>query len=454
MSALFFIPYFRGQQQLSLIIYAIQYAVLVFLYAVRAKNDTGNVRIGWLLLATTVSLAVISNVTTIFGDPTVGYPPETSLPIFFFLTTSLIFLSWDGILSVSRTRVILETLWLSTLFLMVAWHPLIQPFSQLQTASFSDQISFALLPVSGLLTIALCLAVVNQSSSKEFLSFSVAAITAAVTCIGSMAEIWNQEVGGTKYFEGYDYIWHFGVFCAGVLSQVSFDWKTKKATNVRTYDSRMLLYASLVIGFGIMAFTVPTELLAFLGGFGFLILLMASNIGAVNKENRQLTSELRDLALKDYLTGLPNRRSLMEYLDFRESKQYGILFIDLDYFKEVNDTYGHEAGDRVLKEMAERLRNNLRDNDFVARLGGDEFVVVLNDATKKQTFAVAQKLQSVIHKEFELFNGSAKIGITVGVYAGKGLAASDMLDKADQAMLLGKRRRQHSDEASKPLEIV
>ena len=102
---------------------------------------------------------------------------------------------------------------------------------------------------------------------------------------------------------------------------------------------------------------------------------------------------IRDLAFYDPLTGLPNRRLLADRLAQQiattgRSKRYdALLFIDMDNFKSVNDSLGHEAGDQLLIEVARRLRSNLRESDTVARLGGDEFVVILDDLASHEVQA-------------------------------------------------------------------
>ncbi|MFZ6774145.1 sensor domain-containing protein [Undibacterium sp. SXout7W] len=149
----------------------------------------------------------------------------------------------------------------------------------------------------------------------------------------------------------------------------------------------------------------------------------------------------------DSLTGLPNRRSFYDRVDYdikkskRTGLQLGVLFIDLDFFKEVNDTLGHATGDALLVEAANRLRHCVREYDTVARLGGDEFTVSIPDQHDHlQIEKIAQKIIQQLSAPFSLANEqiflSASIGITL--YPRDADNANDLLKHADQAMYAAK----------------
>ena len=153
------------------------------------------------------------------------------------------------------------------------------------------------------------------------------------------------------------------------------------------------------------------------------------------------------LAYHDGLTGLPNRsmfsRLLIQSISEaqRYSRQLAVAFLDLDRFKQINDTLGHDAGDQLLKEVAIRLRACVRDSDVVARLGGDEFVVLLPELDEGQYAAVvAQKILAVIAKPFTLigqeFRVTASIGISV--HPQDGVDEQTLTKNADIAMYQAK----------------
>ena len=162
--------------------------------------------------------------------------------------------------------------------------------------------------------------------------------------------------------------------------------------------------------------------------------------------------EAQQLALYDPLTNLPNRRYFSERLESsiaaaaRRGTAGALLFIDMDQFKQINDTLGHPVGDALLKVVAERLQNVTRQEDVVARLGGDEFVVLLPDlagnfeATARQAQLVADKINESLGQPFQIehhqFHITPTIGISLFPEPGKGV--DDVLKEADTAMYSGK----------------
>jgi len=149
----------------------------------------------------------------------------------------------------------------------------------------------------------------------------------------------------------------------------------------------------------------------------------------------------------DDLTKLPNRSMFRDRLDFeirkasRSGHAFALLFIDLDRFKEVNDTLGHEAGDRLLVEAAKRIASSVRDSDTVARLGGDEFTVILSDLpgdahVENMATTIIQRLSEPFHLGKEQAYISGSIGITL--YPSDAQQSSELIKNADQAMYVAK----------------
>jgi diguanylate cyclase len=170
-------------------------------------------------------------------------------------------------------------------------------------------------------------------------------------------------------------------------------------------------------------------------------------------ERRQAEQLAHELATRDALTRLPNRRSLFERLEqsiahaARHNERLGLLFLDLDKFKAINDTLGHEIGDGLLIQVAARIASCVRESDMVARLGGDEFVVLL-DRIKEAADAtlVAQKIVQAIAHPCLIGNHevrtSASIGI--GLYPLDGESAQSLIKSADIAMYEAKKQRRGS----------
>ncbi|WP_449406107.1 diguanylate cyclase domain-containing protein [Massilia phosphatilytica] len=164
-------------------------------------------------------------------------------------------------------------------------------------------------------------------------------------------------------------------------------------------------------------------------------------------ERKEHESQLARLANEDSLTGLPNRHWFLNFVPaaLRQAQDGGhgaaLLFIDLDEFKQVNDSHGHAVGDRLLKLAAERLMSQLRPGDSVARFGGDEFVVLLSPFDSDQQVAiVAARIVDAFSKPFPIADEQHMIGASVGiaVYPRDGLDAATLIRHGDIAMYAGK----------------
>ncbi|HEY0559773.1 MAG TPA: diguanylate cyclase [Frankiaceae bacterium] len=165
-------------------------------------------------------------------------------------------------------------------------------------------------------------------------------------------------------------------------------------------------------------------------------------------ERRRAHAELTHRALHDPLTGLPNRVVLLDRLEHaltyarRERRNVGVLFLDLDDFKAVNDTHGHDVGDELLRQVAERLRDVSRSCDTVVRLGGDEFVVLCEGSgTLEGLRSFAARLTEAIGRPYQCAGLELHTTASVGVAAGDGPDPATLLRRADAAMYRRKQRR-------------
>lgn len=164
-------------------------------------------------------------------------------------------------------------------------------------------------------------------------------------------------------------------------------------------------------------------------------------LDSIAKEER-----LNNLAYHDGLTGLPNRRLLHEHLKQelaqarRQKTMVEVVFVDLDNFKTVNDTFGHAAGDRLLKEFSTRILSCTREGDIVARLGGDEFVMVLPTKSNGDASSVIQRLVDSVSRTFRIGNRKINLSCSIGlaVYPRDGKDAAALLRRADAQMYRAK----------------
>lgn len=203
------------------------------------------------------------------------------------------------------------------------------------------------------------------------------------------------------------------------------------------------------------------------GSIGALVVLSASHDVRFSEQDRELLhfvavqvvaalerkkmhSRLEYMAQHDQLTDLPNRTLVLDRLQTaltrarRGQTRMAVLYLDLDEFKQVNDTLGHTAGDHLLQEVARRLTRSVRESDTVGRMGGDEFIVLLDGIRQHEhAAAIADKILSILSKPYELSMATLRIipSIGVAVYPEDGEDANELIHHADNAMYLAKNKR-------------
>lgn len=160
-------------------------------------------------------------------------------------------------------------------------------------------------------------------------------------------------------------------------------------------------------------------------------------------EQRQALEKIVQLAHYDSLTNIPNRVLFLDRLDqtivraHRKKGVFALLFCDLDGFKAINDSLGHELGDALLRGVAKRLRDSVRESDTVARMGGDEFTITIEDIDEaKDAGKVAEKIVANLARPFELHGHARTIGVSVGIaiYPQDGHDENTLIRHADDAM--------------------
>ena len=164
-------------------------------------------------------------------------------------------------------------------------------------------------------------------------------------------------------------------------------------------------------------------------------------------ERKEQMAAIKYQALHDGLTDLPNRTLFSDRLHqsilsaTREERSLALIIMDLDHFKEINDTLGHHSGDMILQQVAERVRAVLRESDTVARLGGDEFALLLPSADLDDATHIAKKLLAALDRPFDLETRSFRVGASLGVgmFPDHGRDGSTLMKRADMAMYEAKR---------------
>jgi diguanylate cyclase (GGDEF)-like protein len=179
-------------------------------------------------------------------------------------------------------------------------------------------------------------------------------------------------------------------------------------------------------------------------------------------ECKRKEERLVRLAYHDELTQLPNRRLLQDRLSYaierqdRTEKTGALLFVDIDHFKDVNDIYGHDVGDLLLKEVAVRLTSCIRKSDTAARIGGDEFIIVLIEdlgLDNKNVVKIAEKIRESIEKPFYIENNTLTITVSIGVTLfHKDCTVDELLKRSDNALYKAKQAGRNIIEFYQPNE--
>jgi diguanylate cyclase (GGDEF)-like protein len=191
------------------------------------------------------------------------------------------------------------------------------------------------------------------------------------------------------------------------------------------------------------------------------MLAIIANHASVIIENAMLYERTELLAITDGLTEIPNHRyfqeTLSNYLEKakQNNEKVSLIIVDIDFFKKINDTFGHQFGDKVLKKVASILKNNIREDDFVARYGGEEFAIILNDCDEENAIKVAEKIRKKVQKNDwaslkEKFNVTVSMGIAS--YPDAASNKNDLIKFADAALYQAKETGRNKVVASKQLQ--
>ncbi|AGL17101.1 GGDEF domain-containing protein [Actinoplanes sp. N902-109] len=352
-----------------------------------------------------------------------------------------------------RAKAVLDSATVAVGAMMVLWYLVIGPALDTERASVRLILAAAAYPVADLLVLfatARVLLLGTAGTDRRplaLLGIGVLALFAGDAYLGySQAHV--SEVQRTPWQFACWLTMHFMLACSAVEKRRRAGDSTTGTAGSQHALAGKLPYAGIAVGYALMAVAAIRELRLYpwaglvLGGMGLTGLALL----------RQLLAQrdTADAAGIDALTGLVNRarlhQSLTRALDRagRNGHGVGVLLIDLNGFKQINDTLGHQAGDAVLTAAAEAVRRCLRGDDLAGRLGGDEFAVVLPGVPgEREAVAVARRITAAL-AEPVLVDGSAlqtSASIGVAVVTGPGTCTADeALHRADVAMYAAKRR--------------
>ncbi len=223
-------------------------------------------------------------------------------------------------------------------------------------------------------------------------------------------------------------------------------------SSIMAMSSAVILFVWNVIGFEAYMLHIAIMMVAWVLGLSasYMIELYSRNNFENKIEIMQIHDELKELSHRDYLTNLYNRRYFNEIAqDFmkmakRKSQHLSVILLDIDKFKNINDTYGHTIGDEVIKSLASLLEEHTRESDIVSRFGGEEFAILLLDTDKDKASTIAEKLRIVVENiDIKIADDKyIKFTISLGVDCiniKKDNDISESLDRADNALYRAKK---------------
>jgi len=287
-------------------------------------------------------------------------------------------------------------------------------------------------PVADLVLLCFILAtVVMQGFSTRGLLFSFGICVYAAT---DFLFLWQNLNLNYVFGSLVDYGWLLAFI---VISESV--WHTGTDNSVKNGVSPILITISVFLSATLLALLAiaPENFPHFIliPAIGTLALAFVRMSIALNQA-RSIGHE-RVLARTDELTTLPNRRRLISEIQNYAERRGSLLLLDLDGFKPVNDTYGHEAGDKVLQQVAQRFSRALPNHALLARLGGDEFGILV-DGSKESVMEIALALRGTLSYPFLVDGHEVSIGVSIGIADNDG--AADLLQRADNAMYSAKRQ--------------
>ena len=185
---------------------------------------------------------------------------------------------------------------------------------------------------------------------------------------------------------------------AAIISYKTVNGEFSYSLNLNAFNHSSIIWGTHIW----VSFFLSMIVLVGIGWLQFALSLSIDQLLKKKKELKQATQELKEISLTDYLTGLPNRRYFYEFAEevFLLHRRYGdacsVVFLDLDFFKKINDQCGHGGGDFVLKEFSQFVKNRIRDSDLFARLGGEEFILLMPKSDSQSAFVFVERLREAL----------------------------------------------------------
>ena len=440
--------------------YMVAVAVVAIVVAAESARVTeGRVRAAWVALAVGLTGYAVGSAIWLWFVLTRHIPPYPSVADAAYLVlpvgvgTTLLLLA-TGLSRSSRTRLILDGLMVAASFAIVVWAGFLD---EVWRATARDEFKIAVsmtYPVldAAVLTIAILILARAQPGQRP----TLALLAAAMACI-AVADGFFVYLVATNKQESNDWVdlgWLVGLvlLMAAAVAGQRYPYREVLVPHANSAASVWLPFVPVAAAFSVGLLAPPQDVRTGPIMVPSVVLVVAFLIRQLLlvTENRRLLDAAAAEALRDPLTGVANRTAFRDQVDDaldahrRGQLPVGVLVMDLDDFKLVNDTLGHPVGDELLGRVADRIQRAVRAGDIVARLGGDEFAVLIK-GSDEHSQAIAHSVLAAFERPFLVENQDLLIRPSVGLVIAADddaeLTADDLLKRADVAMYAAKRSR-------------
>jgi diguanylate cyclase (GGDEF)-like protein len=373
-------------------------------------------------------------------------PPEEGLSIALdaaFLPAlgfwaAVVVMSLPALPGLASLRTAADAVWVTTALVIAVWPWTIGPLLAVDGASPTRTLLHVAFAISAITLSTTVLVIIPYTAGRGRVALWMLGIGGAVTSAAGVFHIRFFYEGTLRFGSWWDYLWTVGLGLLAISVLVTVEGELQPRTRGVGWHAAITVLPLVLAG---SAMLVSDSGAGHLSGAIILLAVLAFRVVALLAENDRLNRSLTDEARNDPLTGLGNRRALTSGVSLigDEARAAGrlraVVVIDLDHFKEVNDTHGHLVGDEVLRIVARRLREAVRDRDLLVRHGGDEFVAVMIVRTEREAARAAERLGRAVRGDYALPVGSVTIDATMGVAIDPGTGdLGEIMAVADRAL--------------------
>lgn len=425
--------------------------------ALAVRSTQGRLRAAWSTLAVGLLSWNIGEWLWTYAEITKRKNPGPSLADVFYLlwpvaAVAALLLFWNRRPQQSYVRIVLDGFIVAGSFFLIAWVLIINDTYQAGATKRLELILYMAYPINDVIIATVAAIVLAHSYSRQRVVLSLLTLGMMIMAVNDLVYSYISSQVGVTSAHVLDICWIAGLLMLTVAAALGREvpQNTNAPIAKQGWASVLLPYTPLLLAAAVLAYQPPevdaAPVVKIVGAMLFVVVLIRQFLSV--RENRQLLSLVSEQARFDPLTGLANRVVFDEGLNRamqrhrRADTAVGLILIDLNDFKFVNDTLGHLAGDEVLQIAGERILHCIREGDTVARLGGDEFAVLI-EGTPDEAGRVAQRIVDCFSDPFLIDGNDLSIKGSVGLALLRtnepAISAEELFKRADVAMYAVKR---------------